>query len=109
MIRVNQPEGRLPLTIPVLFVDHTPGGELAKRLKKVEDILALITGFIVKVTERLAFNTIPLEGHGLPDGRLLHLLPRRMESYLIVMVCILVRLVGASSRGLENTWQMLSL
>ena len=51
MIRVNQPEGRLPLTIPVLFVDHTPGGELAKRIQKVEDRLAGMTGYRVRVTE----------------------------------------------------------
>ena len=54
----RRPEGRKkfqkpkkkpdPPTITVLFVDQTPGGELAKRLQKVEDRLSLITGYRVR-------------------------------------------------------------
>ena len=75
----GRPEGRKtfqkpkkkpdPDNITVLFVDQTPGGELAKRLQKVEDRLSLITGYRVRVTEtadsqlcRILPNTNPLKG-----------------------------------------------
>ena len=75
----RRPEGRKkfqkpkkkpdPPTITVLFVDQTPGGELAKRLQKVEDRLSLITGYRVRVTEtsgtqlcRVLPNTNPWKG-----------------------------------------------
>ena len=74
-----QPTGRMPFkkakkkpdppTITVLLVDQTPGGELAKRLQKVEDRLAGITGYRVRVTEtagsqlcRVLPNTNPWKG-----------------------------------------------
>ena len=57
------------LTITVLFVRQTPGGELAKRLQKVEDRLSLITGYRVRVTDtaasqlcRVLPNTNPWKG-----------------------------------------------
>ena len=76
---VRRPDGRKsfqkpkkkpdPPTITVLFVDQTPGGELAKRLQKVEDRLSLITGYRVRVTEtagsqlcRILPNTNPWKG-----------------------------------------------
>ena len=40
-----------PPTISVMFVEQTVGGVLAKRLKEVEDRLAAITGYRVRITE----------------------------------------------------------
>ena len=40
-----------PLTISVLFVDQTVGGELAKRLQQVEDRLADVTGYRIRISE----------------------------------------------------------
>ena len=40
-----------PLTIAVMFVEQTVGGVLAKRLQEVEDRLAEMTGYRVKVVE----------------------------------------------------------
>ena len=58
-----------PPSITVLFVDQTPGGELAKKLQKIEDRLSLITGYRVRVTEtagsqlcRILPNTNPWKG-----------------------------------------------
>ena len=39
-------------TTSILFVDHTPGGDLAKRFREAEKQLSLITGFRVKIVER---------------------------------------------------------
>jgi hypothetical protein len=75
----GRPEGRKsfqkmkkkpdPPTLTVLFVDQTPGGVLAKRLQRVEDNLAKITGYRVRVTEtagtqlcRVLPNTNPWSG-----------------------------------------------
>ena len=41
-----------PRTVTVLFVFQTPNGELAKRLQKVENDIARITGKRVKIVER---------------------------------------------------------
>jgi hypothetical protein len=38
-------------TISVLFVDQTVGGELARRLQQVEDRLAGVTGYRVRISE----------------------------------------------------------
>ena len=40
-----------PPTIAVMFVDQTVGGVLAKRLQEVEDRLAEMTGYRVRITE----------------------------------------------------------
>ena len=40
-----------PQTISVLFVDQTVGGELARRLQQVEDRLAGVTGYRVRIAE----------------------------------------------------------
>ena len=40
-----------PKTVTVMFVDQTVGGVLAKRLQMVEDRLAKITGYRVRITE----------------------------------------------------------
>ena len=40
-----------PPTISVMFVEQTVGGVLAKRLQEVEDRLAAITGYRVRITE----------------------------------------------------------
>ena len=39
-------------TTTVLFVDQTPGGQLAKRMREAEVQLAAVTGFKVKIVER---------------------------------------------------------
>ena len=39
-------------TASVLFVDQTPKGELARRLRELEPRLAKITGFRIKIVER---------------------------------------------------------
>ena len=39
-------------TTTVLFVDQTPGGQLAKRMREAEVQLAAITGFRVKIVEK---------------------------------------------------------
>ena len=39
-------------TTSILFVDHTPGGELAKRFREAEQQLSQLTGFRVKIAER---------------------------------------------------------
>ena len=40
-----------PPTISVLFVDQTKGGILAKRLQEAKDLLAVLTGYRIRVTE----------------------------------------------------------
>ena len=42
---------KIPPTISVLFVDQTVGGELAKRLQQVEDRLADVTGYRIRISE----------------------------------------------------------
>ena len=39
-------------TTSILFVDHTPGGELAKRFREAERQLSQVTGFRVKIAEK---------------------------------------------------------
>ena len=41
-----------PKITDVLFVDQTPGGNLAKRLREVEERLSGLTGFKIKIVER---------------------------------------------------------
>jgi hypothetical protein len=42
---------QIPPTISVLFVDQTVGGVLAKRLQQVEDRLADVTGYRIRISE----------------------------------------------------------
>ena len=55
--------------LTVLFIEQTPGGELARRLQKVEERMAAITGYRVRIAEtsgsqlrRLLPNTNPWVG-----------------------------------------------
>ena len=55
--------------LTVLFIEQTPGGELARRLQKVEERMAAITGYRVRIAEtsgsqlrRLLPNTNPWSG-----------------------------------------------
>ena len=60
----------LRVTIGVMFIDQTPGGVLAKKLQEVEDRLATVSGYLIRMVElsgtqlqRLLPNTNPWSGH----------------------------------------------
>ena len=50
-IRGEEAQARIPVTT-VLFVEQTPGGEYARRMREAEEVLARITGWRVKIVER---------------------------------------------------------
>ena len=59
-----------PPTIGFMFIDQTPGGVLAKKLQEVEDRLATVSGYPIRMVElsgtqlqRLLPNTNPWSGH----------------------------------------------
>jgi hypothetical protein len=47
----KQPAKAEPPTIAAMFVDQTIGGELANRLQLVEDRLAGVSGYTVRISE----------------------------------------------------------